>query len=113
GDLTDDGGQDVPLGADLHEPLDLGRFDHGHHAFLRLAHQDLFGCQAGVSQRDDVQVDVHAAVTGAGQFGGGAGDAGGTEVLDAADQVLGEQFQGALDQQLLHERVADLHAGPL
>ena len=56
---------------------------------------------------------MHAAVAGAGQLGGGAGEPGGAEVLDARDQVLGEQFQGALDQQLLHEGVADLDAGTL
>ena len=35
------------------------------------------------------------------------------EVLDAGDEAGGEQLEGALDQQLLHERVADLHARPL
>src|SRR5690606_26248762 len=41
GDLADDRGQYVPLAADLHEALDVGRLHHRHHALLRLAHQDL------------------------------------------------------------------------
>ena len=41
GDLTDDGGEHVPLAADGEELLDLGRLDDRAHALLRLAHQDL------------------------------------------------------------------------
>ena len=41
GDLTDDGGQHVPLAADGEERVDLGRLDDRAHALLRLAHQDL------------------------------------------------------------------------
>ena len=35
------------------------------------------------------------------------------EVLDADDHVRRVELQAALDEQLLHERVADLHGGPL
>src|SRR3712207_7052886 len=42
-----------------------------------------------------------------------AGDAGGAEVLDPGDHAGGEQHEGAFDQQLLHERVADLDGGSL
>ena len=113
GDLADHGGQHVPLAADGHERVDVAGLDDRHHPFLGLAHQDLLGAQRGVPQRYDVEVDVHAAVTGRGQLGGGAGDAGRAEVLDAGDQLRGEQLEGALDQQLLHERVADLHGRAL
>ena len=56
---------------------------------------------------------MHAAVAGAGQLGGRAGEAGTAEVLDAGDQAGREELEGALDEQLLHERVADLDARPL
>src|ERR1035441_8879197 len=47
------------------------------------------------------------------QLGGGAGDPRGAQVLNPRDQACRVQLQAALDEQLLHERVADLHAGPL
>ena len=87
--------------------------DDRHHPLLRLAHQDLLRRERGVAQRHPVELDVHAAVAGGGQLGGGAGQAGAAEVLDAGDQPGREQLEGALDEQLLHERVADLDAGPL
>ena len=40
----------------------------------------------------------------------GAGQPGAAEVLDADDEVRGEDLQAALDEQLLRERVADLDA---
>ena len=87
GDLTDDGGQHVPLPADGEELLDLGRLDDRAHALLRLAHQDLGRRERAVAQRDGVEVDVHAAGAGAGQLGRRAGEAGAAEVLDAGDEV--------------------------
>ena len=113
GDLTDHVGLDVPLGADLQERLDVVRRDDRHHPFLRLAHQDLFRRERGVPQRHLVERHVHAAVARAGQLGGRTGQSGATEVLDALDHVRGEQLERALDQQLLHERVADLDRRPL
>ena len=95
GDLADHGRGDVPLRADRQEALDLGGRDDGHHAFLRLAHQDLFGPQRRVAQRDQVQVDVHAAGAGRGQLGGRAGDARGAEVLDADDEVRRRRAPGS------------------
>ena len=55
----------------------------------------------------------HPAGPGGGQLGGRAGDAGRAQVLDRGHQPARVQLQAALDQQLLHERVADLHARPL
>ena len=113
GDLPDDGGEHVPLAADGEEVGDLGRLDDRAHALLRLAHQDLGRGERAVAQRNGVEVDVHAAGAGAGQLGRRAGEAGAAEVLDAGDEVGGEDLQAGLDQQLLGERVADLHARAL
>ncbi len=113
GDLADRRSLDVPLAADLEESLGVGGIDDGHHPFLRLAHQDLFGGQRGVAKQHLVEFDVHAPVTRGRQFGGRARDPGGAEVLDTAHDTGREQFEGALDQQFLHERIADLNAGPL
>ena len=111
GDLADDRGRHVPLPADLHETFHVPGFHHRHHAFLRLAHQDLLGSEVRVTQRHEVEVDGHAAVAGGGQLRCGAGDSRRPEVLDSDDDTGLEQFEGALDEELLHERVADLHAG--
>jgi hypothetical protein len=113
GHLADVHRLDVPLRADLHEALDVVGLDDGHHPLLRLAHQDLLGHQARVTEGDQIERDAHAAVAGAGQLGGRTRQAGATEVLDAGDHPGREQLQRALDQQLLHERVADLDTRPL
>ena len=113
GDLADHGGLDVPLVADAHEPVEVLGCDDRHHPLLRLAHEDLLGGEARIAQRHDVEGDVHAAVAGGGQFGCGARQAGGAEVLQGVDHPRLEQFERALDEQLLHERVAHLDARPL
>ena len=113
GDLADHDRLDVPLLADREERSTSAGLEDGHHPLLRLAHQDLLRSERGVAERDQVERDVHAAVTGAGELGGRAGETGAAEVLDAGDHARGEQLERALDQQLLHERVADLDARPL
>ena len=56
---------------------------------------------------------MHATVASTGQLGGGTGDSGGTEILQSLNYPGVEEVKGALDEQLLHERVADLDAGSL
>ena len=113
GDLADDRGLDVPPGADRHEALDVVWGDDGHHALLRLAHEDLLGRHRGVAQGDEVELAVHAAVAGAGQLARGAADTGRAEVLQSGDDAGVEELEGALDEELLHEGVAHLDAGAL
>ena len=79
------------------------------HALLRLAGQDLVGLHRGLAQRHPLQVDAHAGAGRGGGLGERAGQAGAAEVLDADDQAGVVQLEAALDEQLLHERVADLH----
>ena len=55
--------------------VDVGGLDDRHHPLLGLGHQDLLGRQRRVAQRHPVEPHVHAAVTGGGQLGGGAGQA--------------------------------------
>ncbi|MGX1156045.1 hypothetical protein RKD39_003623 [Streptomyces albogriseolus] len=113
GHLADDGRDDVPLVADLEEAVDLVGLHDRAHALLRLAHEDLLGRERGVAQRDVVEGDAHAAGAVGGQLGRGAGQTGRAEVLNADDELLLERLQGALDEQLLLEGVADLHRGAL
>ena len=58
-------------------------------------------------------VDVHADAAAPGRLAGGAGQAGAAEVLDPDDELGVEQLQAGLDQPLLLEGVAHLHAGAL
>ena len=75
GDLADDGREHVPLGADLHELIDVLRRHNRTHALLRLGGENLRGGHVRRAQRDIVQVDRHAAVAGRRELGGGAGQA--------------------------------------
>ncbi len=111
--LADHHRLNVPLAADGHELVKLLSRDSSTHAFLRLAHQNLFGCKRRVAQRNTVQPDVHAALAVARHLGRCARDARAAEILDADDQLLGKQFLACLDQNLLGERVANLHARTL
>ncbi len=62
GDLTDHGGQHVPLLAHGEEGVDILRGDDGAHAFLRLAGEHLGRGHALGTHRHLLQLDVHAAV---------------------------------------------------
>ena len=109
GDLADDGGQHLPLAAHRHERLDVLRRDDRAHAFLRFAGEHLGRGHVGGAQRHGVQLDPHAAVACRREFRCGAGQSGAAEILDADHQAGGVQLEAALDEHLLHERVAHLH----
>ncbi len=113
GDLTDHARQHVPLRAHRQKGVHIGRPHDRAHPLLGLAGQDLRSGHPGGAQRHRVQVDPHAALARAGQLARRAGQPGAAEILDADHQSLGEQLKAALDQHLLGERVADLHAGQL
>ena len=98
--------------AQIARNLDVAGLDDRHHALLRLAHEDHLGRER-LAQRHQVEVDAHAAVAGRGELGGGARKTGTAEVLDALDDAGVEELEAALDEHLLHERVADLHGGAL
>ncbi len=112
-DLADDDGLDLPLLAQGEEGVEVVRRHDGAHALLRLAHEDLLRRERGIAQQDAVEPDVHAALAVGRQLAGGAGDAGAAEVLDALHESGVQHLEGGLDQELLHERIADLNAGSL
>ena len=112
-DRADDGGPHLPLGADgRHRRPRLGR-DDGQHALLALAGHHLPGLHALLAPRHRRHVDVHADAAASGRLAGGAGQAGAAEVLDADDELRVEQLEAGLNQPLLLEGVAHLHAGAL
>ena len=60
---------------------------------------------------DDVDLDAGAAARS--HLGRRAGQPGGAHVLDADERVGLHHLEARLEQQLLHERIADLHRRPL
>jgi hypothetical protein len=111
-DLTDRGGQHAPLLGDGQHGRQVLRRDDGQHPLLRLARQHLVRLHRGLAQRHAVQVREHPGPAGRGRLGQRAGQPGAAEVLDALDELRVVQLEAGLDEQLLGERVADLHRRP-
>ena len=112
-DVADVGGVQVPL---LEDRLDLRLaplLDDEQHALLRLGQHDLVGGHAGLALRDAADVDLDAAAAARSHLRRRTGQAGRAHVLDADERVGLHQLEARLEQQLLHERIADLHRRPL
>src|SRR5690606_24687958 len=103
----------LPLLADGEEHVEVPRLDDGQHPLLALADHDLEGLHALLADVDLREPQVHPDPALGGGLAGGAGDAGGPEVLDADDEAGVEDLQAGLDEALLLERVAHLDAGSL
>ena len=113
GDLAEHARLDIPLLRHGQEALELVGLDDRHHALLALRHEDLLRRERGIAQQYLVERDRHAAIAVARELGGGARDAGRAQILDALDQVTGEQLEAALDEHLLGEGVSHLHGRTL
>ena len=112
GDLADGGGEHAPpLGDGEHRRQVRGRDDR-EHPLLRLAGQHLVRLHGRLAQRHPLEVRAHAGPARRGRLGEGARQARAAEVLDALDEPGVVQLEAGLDEQLLGERVADLHARP-
>ncbi len=92
--------------------LTLGA-QHHQHALLAFRQHELISGHAGLTRRHLIQIQFDADAALGGHLDGRTGQAGGAHVLDGDDRVGGHQFQACLDQQLLGERIADLHGRPL
>ena len=96
--------------------LDFGfasLLDDEQHALLRLGEHDLVRRHAGLALRDTCDVDLDARAAARAHLAGRAGQAGGAHVLHADQRVGLHQLEARLEQELLHERIADLHGRPL
>ena len=96
--------------------LDLGfasPLDDEQHALLRFREHDLVRRHPGLPLRDVLDVDLDAGAAARAHFARRAGQPGGAHVLDADQRVGRHQLETRLEQQLLHERIADLHRRPL
>jgi hypothetical protein len=111
--LADHLGGEVPLREDVAHLLlaPLGRDDE--HALLRLREQDLVRRHPRLADRHLAHVDRDAHVPARRHLGGRRGEAGGAHVLDRHDRAAADQLQARLEEELLGERVAHLHARAL
>ena len=80
------------------------------HPLLRLARQDLERLQVGLAERDRAQVDLGAEPGPGRRLARGARDPRPAQVLQPFEQVAFDELERGLDQELLGEGVADLHA---
>ena len=111
-DADDGDGQAPPL-ADLADLVPALRLDRGAHPLLRLGDHHLEWRHVRLTAGDRVEVDPDARARPVRGLGCGARDPTGAEVLESLDESALDELERCLDQQLLGERVADLHARPL
>ena len=107
-ELTEVGELDAVAITDRGQVAQARRVDGQHHSFLGFAEPDLPRRQAGVLQRRPGQVD-HAS-QGLGHLANRRGQPARPAVGDGGVQAGG--LVEHVDEQLLGDRVADLHAGP-
>ena len=63
--------------------------------------------------RHAIEIDLDAETAAARHLDRGAGEPGGAHVLDRHQAVALHELEASLEQQLLGERIADLHGRPL
>ena len=83
--------------------------DDREHPLLRLGREDLERLHARLTQRNLVEIQPRAEPGPSRGLAHGARETGSPEVLQPFEQVLLDQLERGLDQQLLGERIADLH----
>ena len=112
-DGADDDRIEAPLCEDAQNFVFAAFFGDQQHALLAFGEHDLVSAHAGFALRHAVEFDVEAHAAARAHLAGGAGEAGRAHVLNADDGAGLHGFKAGLEQQLLHERVADLDVGAL
>ena len=112
-DGADDDGVETPFGEDAEDFVFAAFGGDQQHPLLALGEHDLVGGHAGFALRDEVELDVEADAAAGAHLAGGTGEAGCPHVLNA-DYCAGlHGFEAGFEEQLFHERVADLDVGAL
>ena len=113
GDAADGDGVKPPLLEDIEDFVLTAGVGHDEHALLRFGEHDLVRGHAGFALGDEAEVDFNAGLGAAAHFAGGAGEPGGAHILNADDGAGVHGFEAGFEEELLHERVANLDVGAL
>ena len=111
--VADDREVEPPLAEDRLGLLLLLGLEHHEHALLALRQHHLVGAHAGLAARHPVEFEVDAEIALGAHLDRRAGEPGGAHVLDGDDAALGHDLQAGFEQELLGERIADLHGRAL
>ncbi len=103
----------VPLVEDALDLRFAAALHDEQHPLLRLGEHDFVGRHAGLALRDEGDIDFNARPAPRAHLRRGAGEAGRSHVLDPDERVGLHHLEAGLEEQLLHERIADLHRGAL
>ena len=112
-DGADDDRVEAPLREDAQHFVFAAFFGDEQHALLAFGEHDLVGAHAGFALRNEIELDIEAHAAARAHLAGGAGEAGRAHILNADDGARLHGFKAGFEQQLLHERIADLHIGAL
>ena len=103
----------APLLEHIEHFLFTALLGHQQHAFLRFRQHNFVSRHARLALRNVHQVHFHAGAGAAAHLRSGASQSGGAHVLDTFNRSGLHRFKACLKQQLLHERIAHLHVGPM
>ena len=111
--VADDREIEAPLAEDVFRFLFLLRLQHHEHALLALGQHHLVGAHAALAGRHRIEVEIDAEIALGAHLHRRAGQPRRAHVLNGDDAVLRHDLQAGFQQQLLRERIADLHGGTL
>ena len=111
--LADDREVEAPFAEDRLGLLLLLRLEHHEHALLALREHHLVGGHAGLAARHVVELERDAEIALGAHLDRRAGQAGRAHVLDRDHAILGHDLEAGFEQELLRERIADLHGRAL
>src|SRR5688572_5296162 len=113
GDVADSDGIQPPLVKNVVQFLLATLVGDEQHTLLRFAEHDLVGGHGCLALRNSVEFDFHTSAAARPHFAARTGKSGGSHILDADNKAFLHGLQTSLEQQLFHERIADLNVGPL
>ena len=113
GDAPDFHRVESPLGEYLEHFLFAPAFGHQQHALLRFAEHHFVWRHARFALRYVRQFDLNAKAAARGHLARCARESRRAHVLNRDDCARLHRFEARFEQQLFHERIADLHVGPL
>ena len=112
-DRAHDNRVQAPLCEDAQDLFLSALFGHKKHSFLTFGKHNFVRRHPGFTLRHQVEFDIETDTAARAHLAGRAGQAGGAHVLNPYNRTRLHGFEAGFEEQLLHERIADLHIGPL